>query len=163
MEDMFYIIRKSEKGDWWQLRLKDGHIVIACGIGKGYILQCLSNLVKRYKSTFNFRCAIQSMEKFPYSKEDMEVFKKQYKEQAHLYAKEVEETVNSAFKEVTSHKLKKKSSKVISPKIKPLVKKTKEEVAVTKEPEEKKRTLVSKKKTGLLKVNKKKLLKPIKK
>lgn len=149
MEDMFYIVCKIPEDDWWQLRLKDSHIVIACGEGKEYILNCLATLVKRYKSTFNFRCAIQSMEKFPYSQEDMKVFKREYEEQAHLYEKEVVDTINTAFSEVTSKKLKKKTTKIITPRVKPLIKKTaKEEVAATKEIEEEvvRRPLTPKKK-----------------
>lgn len=108
MEDMFYIICVNEKEDWWQLRLKGSHLVIACNYTKDTILECLYKIVVRYGRPRNLRNAISRMEMYNEGKVNMEQYQAEYLEVGHLYSEEIEETVRRA--EQTIRKERKENS-----------------------------------------------------
>ena len=52
---MYYIICTDEAKDWWQLRKTDDHQVVACGVGKDFILRALQGQAKKYTSTLQLK------------------------------------------------------------------------------------------------------------
>ena len=48
--DTYYILCVDEARDWWQLRKIDDHQVVACGVGKDFVLKALKRQVERYKT-----------------------------------------------------------------------------------------------------------------
>ena len=48
--DTYYILCVDEARDWWQLRKTDDHQVVACGVGKEFVLKALKRQVERYKT-----------------------------------------------------------------------------------------------------------------
>ena len=46
LEGMYYIICVNETNDWWQLRKTDDHQVVACGVGKEFVLKALKMKIR---------------------------------------------------------------------------------------------------------------------
>lgn len=100
MENMFYIICVNKKEDWWQLRLKGSHLVLSCTSTKEKILECLYNIVKRYKKAKNLRRAVSRMEMYNEGATNMQLYQEQYLKEGDLYLDEIEETVKRAEEEI---------------------------------------------------------------
>lgn len=94
MEDMFYIACLNEEDDWWQLRLKENHMVISCGVGKEHILDCLRTIVKRYRTPIKFKMNFGSMNYNYVTKSERETGKKLYVEQGKYLLDEVNKVIN---------------------------------------------------------------------
>lgn len=79
LEGMYYIICVSEANDWWQLRKTDDHQVVACGVGKEFVLKALKTQVERYKNKTELSRAWNSLEYIkPLKKDVLEARRLQY-------------------------------------------------------------------------------------
>ena len=79
LEGMYYIICVNEANDWWQLRKTDDHQVVACGVGKDYVLKALKTQVDRYKNRTQLREKWNSLEYIkPLKKDVLEARRLQY-------------------------------------------------------------------------------------
>ena len=60
--DTYYILCVDEARNWWQLRKTDDHQVVACGVGKEFVLKALKRQVERYKTKENLQSHWNSLE-----------------------------------------------------------------------------------------------------
>ena len=60
--DTYYILCVDEARNWWQLRKTDDHQVVACGVGKEFVLKALKRQVERYKTKENLQRHWNSLE-----------------------------------------------------------------------------------------------------
>ena len=108
MQNLFYIIQctsKNELIDWWQLRLQTTQDVISCGSTKEKILECLYNIVKKYKTEARF---LKVLSKREYSKgvckTEFEIRQKEFKRLGHLYIDEINEIIIKAEQDLLKEK-----------------------------------------------------------
>ena len=77
--DTYYILCVDEARNWWQLRKTDDHQVVACGVGKEYVLKALERQVERYKTKENLQRHWNSLEYTkPLKKEEKDRRRLQY-------------------------------------------------------------------------------------
>ena len=77
--DTYYILCVDEARNWWQLRKTDDHQVVACGVGKEFVLKALKRQVERYKTKENLQRHWNSLEYTkPLNKEEKDRRRLQY-------------------------------------------------------------------------------------
>ena len=79
LEGMYYIICTNEEANWWQLRKTDDHQVVACGVGKDFVLKALKRQVDKYPNKRLLQEDWSSLEYIkPLRKEEQEQRRLQY-------------------------------------------------------------------------------------
>lgn len=97
LEGMYYILCVDEERDWWQLRKTDDHQVLACGVGKEYVLNALKTQVDRYKTKTSFMREWHSMEyRKPLSTKDKSLRKLEYERVKDISDKEIGKVLSSS-------------------------------------------------------------------
>lgn len=96
LEGMFYIICVNEDTNWWQLRKTDDHQVVACGVGKDFVMKALKTQVERYKTQMELQRHWSSLEYIKPLKPQVKAHRTlEYEVVKDTYATEISTVVNS--------------------------------------------------------------------
>lgn len=114
LENMFYMVQVGEEDkDWWQVRLVSNHFTVVATAGYERALECLYNIVLRYKTATRLRHVLNNMS-YPVSKRDSEQYRIDYA-QSIEYADDVEKTIKKAMDFLNNKHNHKKLNKAFKP------------------------------------------------
>lgn len=95
--DTYYILCVDEARNWWQLRKTDDHQVVACGVGKEFVLKALKKQVERYKTKENLQSHWNSLEYTkPLNKEEKDRRRLQYEVVKDISKEETDKIISLA-------------------------------------------------------------------
>jgi len=100
MFDGLYLLY-DEKQDRWQVRLEDTFYCVSCVQGKDGVVQCIKNLVKKYRTELRLREKLEDTEtKGRVGRIESVRQAKLFKDQGHLYRDIVKSAVKEALEEI---------------------------------------------------------------